>query len=309
MNRAELRRYIRGPVATIPTAFDANFNIDYGRMHELTQWWVKKGIVKEKAVLKVAAAMGEGTSLGDAEWGPLLSTVVNAAEDNAAIVHGLHYKDTLRTVDDAKKAQDLGAIGLQISPPIFSHPSQDDILRHFEAVSDAINIGIMIYHTHWFTGGRIEVDTFQQMKDLEHVVAIKWSPPEDVAHSEMSKFVHDFNVIENSMRIVENHKLGGHGFINETMPANPSHDLKVQELMDARKYEEAQELWDSVNTPIRAFYEKLQVRSGGEARVLKGIMDILGMPCGDSRPPSMPLSKEECSELQDILEGFGWLPE
>ena len=307
MNRPELRKYIRGPVATIPTAFDVNFNVDYGRMHELTQWWVKEGIVKGKSVLKVSAAMGEGTSLGDDEWPPLLRTVVNASNDKATVVHGIHYKDTIRMVNDAKKAQDLGAIGLQISPPIFGDPTQDDILRHFQAVSDAVEIGIMVYHTHWFRGGRIEVDTFQRMKNFEHVVAIKWSPPEGVAHSEMSKFVDDFNVIENSMRVIESHKLGGHGFINETMPANPSHDLKVQELMNSGRYEEAQGLWDSVNTPIRVFYDKLQVRSGGEGRALKGMMEIMGMPCGDSRPPSMPLSEEEMSELREILESFGWL--
>ena len=36
---------------------------------------------------------------------------------------GLHFKDTKRTIEDAKKAQDLGAIGLQVCPPIFNLPS------------------------------------------------------------------------------------------------------------------------------------------------------------------------------------------
>ncbi len=307
MKREELRKYICGPVATIPTAFDRNLNVDYGRMHELTEWWVTNGIVREKAVLKVAAAMGEGTSLRDEEWGPLLGTVVNASNNKAAVVHGIHHKDTIRTIEDSKRAQDLGAIGLQISPPIFTHPTQDDILRHFEKISDSIDIGILIYHTHWFMGGRIEVDTFLRMRDLENVVAIKWSNPDGVSHSEMSKLVKYFNVIENSGRIIENHKLGGHGFINETMPAYPAHDLKVQSLMDAGEYEAAQELWDSVNEPIRMFYDKLQSKSGGEARTLKGLMELLGMPCGDSRPPSLPLDKQEKSELLEILINFGWL--
>ena len=34
-------------------------------MHELTQMWVDEGLVKGRAVLKVAAAMGEGPMLRD----------------------------------------------------------------------------------------------------------------------------------------------------------------------------------------------------------------------------------------------------
>jgi len=35
MNRNELKSYIQGPIATVPTAFDSDYEIDHGRMHEL----------------------------------------------------------------------------------------------------------------------------------------------------------------------------------------------------------------------------------------------------------------------------------
>jgi len=53
----------------------------------------------------------------------------------------LHFKDTKKTIEDAKKAQDLGAIGLQVCPPIFNLPSQKDISDYFSDLSDAISIG------------------------------------------------------------------------------------------------------------------------------------------------------------------------
>ena len=74
--------------------------------------------------------MGEGPQLRDEEWPHHLRTAVQAADDKAAIVCGLHYKDTIRTIEDAKKAQDLSAIALQISPPVLNGPTQDDIVRH-----------------------------------------------------------------------------------------------------------------------------------------------------------------------------------
>ena len=101
MTREQIKELVVGPIATVPTPFDDDFEVDYGRMYELTQGWVGKGLVKGKAVIKVAAAMGEGPMLRDDEWPYLLRTVVRAADDKAAIVCGLHYKDTKRTIEDA----------------------------------------------------------------------------------------------------------------------------------------------------------------------------------------------------------------
>ncbi|MBM3934934.1 MAG: dihydrodipicolinate synthase family protein [SAR202 cluster bacterium] len=307
MNRNELKKLILGPIATVPTPFDSEYHVDYGRMYDLTKWWVANGVVKGRAVIKVAAAMGEGFMLRDDEWPALLRTVVNAADGKAAIVHGLHYKDTLRTIEDAKRAQDLGAIGLQISPPIMSHPTQDDILRHYEAISKAIDIGIMIYHTHWWPGGRIEVDTFMKMADFEQVVAIKWGVPKDMKYEDMTKFAHIFNVIENGPNPVRCHKLGGRGFINETLAAYQPHDLNVWDLLEAKKYDEAQALWDSVTIKLYDYYTRhSNWRSNGEARVVKGLMKIMGQDVGDSRPPTLPLDDAELADLRNLVKSWGW---
>jgi 4-hydroxy-tetrahydrodipicolinate synthase len=244
--------------------------------------------------------------LRDDEWPYLLRTVVRAADDKAAIVCGLHYKDTKRTVEDAKRAQDMGAHALQVCPPIFNLPSQGDLLDYYGDLSDAIDIGIMVYHTHWMPGGRIEVDTILKMADIEQVASIKWSNPDDVAYDEMSRFSHIFNVIDNGGGPVRCHQLGGRGYINLTAESYPAHDLRLWELLESKQYDEAQALQDSVDTPLRDFYEKTAVRSGGQARLKKGIMALMGQPVGSSRPPSKPLNADEMEELRQVLISFGW---
>ena len=306
MNREDLRELIVGPIATVPTPFDDDYEVDYGCMHELTQLWVEEGIVKGKGVIKIAAAMGEGPMLSDDEWPALLRTTVQAADDKAAIVCGLHYKDTKRTVEDAKRAQDMGAIGLQICPPIFNLPSQDDLLDYFNDISDAIEIGILVYCTHWMPGGRAETDTIVKMADIEQVAAIKWSVPDDIPFEDMQKFSHIFNVIDNSSMPAESHKLGGRGYINVTYESYPAHDNKVWELLEAGKHDEAKTLFDSVNDPLRDYSEKLDARSGGQARLKKGIMALMGRPVGSSRPPSKPLNDEDMEGLRRVLLDLGW---
>jgi len=306
MNRKELKKLIQGPIATVPTPFDEDYEVDYGRMYELTQQWVDEGLVKGRAVIKVAAAMGEGPMLRDDEWPYLLRTVVQAANDKAAIVCGLHYKDTKRTIEDALRAQDMGAHALQVCPPVFNLPSQNDIFDYFSDLSNAIDIGIMVYHTHWLSGGRIEVDTILRMKELERVASIKWSVPDDIDYDEMTKFADDFSVIANG-HAVKCHQLGGRGYINVTASAYPAHDLKIWDLLENGKYDEAAKEFETVDGLLRDFGAKVDARSGGQARLPKALMDVMGRSAGSSRPPSKPLTPNELAELKDLVGNqLGW---
>ena len=305
MNREELQELIVGPIATVPTPFDADFEVDHGRMAELTKWWVANGLVKGKSVIKVAAAMGEGPMLSDQELPALLRTTVQAADDKAAIMLGLGYKDTKRTIEDAKRAQDLGAIALQVVPPIFNLPTQDDILRFFGDLSDAIDIGIMVYVTKsMYTP--IYMDTYRKMVDFEHVVAIKWSVPPGHKNEDIYDLKDVFNIIDNTGHPILNHQMGGTGYINHTVEAHPAHDLKIWDLMESGKYDEAQALYQPHEDQWREFAGKIGKRPGGQAVVKKGMMAIMGWPVGASRPPSLPLTSGELAELYDIMDGWGW---
>ena len=281
-------------------------------MHELTQGWVENGLVKGKSVIKVAAAMGEGPMLSDDEWPYLLRTTVRADDDKATIMCGLHYKDTKRTIEDAKRAQDMGAVALQVCPPIFNLPSQSNLLSYYSDLSDAIDIGIMVYCTHWMPGGRVEVDSILKMAEFDQVAAIKWSAAEGIAYEEMEKFSNIsnisniFNVIDNGGGPAECHRLGGRGYINLTVESYPPHDLKVWELLENKQYDEATALFDSVDEPLREFSGKVGARTGGQGVVKKGIMALMGQPVGASRPPSQPMTEAELEELRGILQGFGW---
>ena len=306
MKREELRKLFRGLIVATPTAFDQNFELDLGRMSELTQWWAESGLVTGKACIKVASMIGEVPQMREDEWRALVRTTVQAAKGRVPVLAGIHDKDTRRTIEDARTAQDLGATGLQISPPMYNDPTQDDMLRYFEAVSDAIDIGIMIYHTHWMPHSRIEIDTFLRMADFEQVVAIKWSAPKDVPYDEMKRLTPTFNILENGGQPARCFKLGGVGFLEHEATAYPQYELRILELLESGQYDEAQAMWDKLVVPLEKFYGKIVKRSGGQARMKKGVMAVMGHPMGSQRPPSLPLSDEELEELRQILLGIGW---
>lgn len=305
MSRERSRALIRGPIATLPTPMKDDFSIDKGVMAELTQWWVSNGLTADRAPIKVAAAMGEGPDLGDDEWPDLLKTVVDNAGSNAAVICALKPKNTLHTIEDAKRAESLGAIGLQIDLPIFHNSNQDDMVRFFSDISAQIGIGIMIYNTFWFGPQPLSAESMNRLRDAENVVAIKWVVPPDHDYDAMTSFADHFNVIDNSNQPVRCAKNGGHGYIDPTTAVHPAHALDIWDKCLAGDYDAAQAAFDAVKDPLRAFMGKVSQRSGGY-NVLKGHMEVIGKPVGPPRPPTLPLNQAELDELREITAGFGW---
>ena len=312
MDREELKKRIRGTPVTLPTPFDKGMNVDFARLTEMTHWWVEQGLGTDDSPLKTSAAMGEGPDLSDDEWPHILRTVVNAAGPDKTVICGLKPKNTLHTIDDAKRAQDLGAVGLQIDLPFFHHPQQDDNVRHFAAISDAIDIGIMIYNTHWFCSDPVKeymkADSMLRLKDSEHVVTIKWSVPDGEDYDQMRQFSDTFNVIDNSGRTnaVRCFKNGGVGYISGMIAAYPQHDQEVFRLLVQGRYDEAQAEIDRVSKALGPWMAKTGAVSGGY-RQGKAMQAALGRPIGDPRPPTLPCTKEEIDEVRGIMEELGWV--
>ena len=306
MNRDALRKMLVGPIATVGTPFDDKYEVDYGKMAELTSWWLEQGLVKGRAVIKVAAAMGEGPQLREHEWQSLLRTVVQTAHSKATVMVGLHYKDTIRQIEDARKAQDLGAVALQVSPPVHNGPTPDDVLRFYDDLSNAVDIGIMVYNTMGMLGDKITLDNYRQITQSDNIVAIKWQAPPGIDYDAIFDLKERVNIIDNTKDPVRNHKLGGHGFINWTSEVYPSYDLNIWDLMEDGRYDEANSEWNRVYLPLREFQTNIGEKSGGQARLKKGLMKVSGKDIGDSRPPSLPLSIQEIDELREIVRGLGF---
>ena len=305
MDREELKGLIQGLSCAVPTPFDDNFRLDAARAAELTEWWVENGLGTSEAPIKVASAWGEGPTLNDEEWPELLGAVVKAAGSGANVMCGLKMKDTMNTIKDAKKAQDLGANGLQIDLPAFHHPNQDDYVRFYTDISDAIDIGIMIYNTYWFGCEPITAQTMLRLQDAEHVAAVKWNQPVAEDYDTMTEFSHIFNVIDNSGQMVRCHKNGGRGIVSAAVAVYPKHDLEVWRLLEAKRYDEA----EAKQATVDAAFAKFKPKGGesGSYTLVKGLMAAAGRPVGGNRPPTLSLEDEDIAQLKDILNELGWL--
>jgi len=307
MNRQQKRDVFQGVIGVTVTPYYENYEVNYGKMADLTKWWTSNGLVRGDAALKVCSVMGEAPQLRENEWINMLKTTVDAAEGKIDVIGGTHCKDTLRTIEDLKKAHDVGIVGMQVAPPLFNDPNQNDILRYYEALSENSDIGIMVYQNHWYNYSAINAETLLKMKDLENIVCIKWNSFPGCPDESMEELGKYFNLIENGNDRVGFHKKGGDGFLDKTAVAYPPHDLKLWKLLEQKKYSEAQELWDTEAASMKEISAKIGANSGGQARMKKALMNVMGHEVGEQRPPTLPLSESERSELRSVVIGLGWL--
>ena len=307
MNRQQKRDVYQGVIGVTVTPYYDNYEVNYGKMADLTKWWISNGLVRGDAALKVCSVMGEAPQLRENEWINMLKTTVDAAEGKVDIIGGTHCKDTLRTIEDLKKAHDVGIVGMQVAPPLFNDPNQDDILRYYEALSENSDIGIMVYQNHWYNYSAINAETLLKMKDFENIVCIKWASFPGCPDESMEELGKYFNLIENGNDRVGFHKRGGDGFLDKTAVAYPPHDLQLWKFLEQKKYSEAQELWDTEESSMKEITAKIGANSGGQARMKKALMNVMGHEVGEQRPPTLPISESERSELRSVVIGLGWL--
>ena len=307
MNRQQKRDVYQGVIGVTVTPYYDNYEVNYGKMADLTKWWISNGLVRGDAALKVCSVMGEAPQLRENEWINILKTTVDAAEGKVDIIGGTHCKDTLRTIEDIKKAHDVGIVGMQVAPPLFNDPNQDDILRYYEALSENSDIGIMVYQNHWYNYSAINAETLLKMKDFENIVCIKWASFPGCPDESMEELGKYFNLIENGNDRVGFHKRGGDGFLDKTAVAYPPHDLQLWKFLEQKKYSEAQELWDTEESSMKEITAKIGANSGGQARMKKALMNVMGHEVGEQRPPTLPISESERSELRSVVIGLGWL--
>jgi 4-hydroxy-tetrahydrodipicolinate synthase len=305
MQREELKRLIFGPMGAVPTPFDNALRPDLAAVTDLIQWYLECGVTAGMGTIKVCGAV-DPYNLDEDEWAAVVGAAVRAAAGKATVLCGMKPKNTQQSIQDARRAQDLGVAGVQMDLPFFNFPTQDDYVRFFSAVSEAVEIGIMVKNCFWFGAASMTADTLLRLGETEHVVATKWDVPAGEDYDAMRRFAGVINVIDDSSNPVRCHKNGGRGYVDGWLLFRPQHSLKLWSLLEAGRYDEAQALFDEYRNVIGAFNAGALARSGGD-RVSRGILTALGFPVGDPRPPTIPLDEAEMAALRQIMAAAGWL--
>lgn len=307
MDIDEVKRSLRGPVIPVITNLNDDLSVDHAAIRENVRYVVDRGIVTGQGVLLAVGAGGDFPMLSVPERKEVAQTIVEAAEGQTPVVVGAQDTNPAVSVELAQWAEAIGAYGIQMAPPYYYHPSDEDVLRLFEAVHDATRrLAIMVYNT-WWEGYNMSLEQVESLAALPRCVSLKWSTPTGAGSylRAVARFADRMAVVDNQGLWVMTHMLGGTGGITHLATVWPEHDVAVWKQLEAGDYAAAQQAITAVNWPWYDFRAKMGARTGGESPTIKAALELCGRPGGPSRLPSRALNDNERAELRDLLLSIG----
>jgi 4-hydroxy-tetrahydrodipicolinate synthase len=232
---------------------------------------------------------------------------VETVEGRAPIVIGAQSTDQRAVLEMAQLAEDLGAYAIQVSPPYYYQPSDEDVLRWFRTVNTSLKkTGIMVYNTYWH-GYNFPLEVLDKVIELDRVVSVKWATPYgglDYMQG-VARYAPKVAVVDNALMWPVTYSLGGTGFVTHLGTVWPECVLEIHGMLKSGKYQEATEAMQARKWPWADFRGKMSKRTGAEAPPVKCALELRGRPGGPVRPPSRDLNPQEREELRTLLTRLG----
>ncbi len=165
---------LRGVFPIVNTPFKDDGSLDLDSQIRLVNYLLEAGVQG----LGLFGNASEGYTLTDAERRELLKLIAREVDSRVPLVVSSGHTGTLAAVERSKEAEDLGASALIILPPYYMKTDTDGILRHFEAISKAVNIPIMVQDAPLMTQVSLPPSLLVKMVcEIEHVDYVKVEAP------------------------------------------------------------------------------------------------------------------------------------
>jgi 4-hydroxy-tetrahydrodipicolinate synthase len=249
--------------------------------------------------LVVSGTTGESPTTSDEEKAELLSAVVDAVGDRAAVVAGVGTFDTRHTVELAGQAAKLGADGLLVVTPYYSKPPQAGLLNHFTTVAESTDVPIMIYDIPHRAGVAVATETMIRLGAHPQVVAVK-DAKGDLAAS--SKVMAETNIAYYSGEDALTLPLLSVGAVGLVGTSTHFSGLGAKAMIEAY-------LRGDVAEALRLHRQLLPIFTGIFATqgvmLVKAGLELQGRGVGGLRAPLLPASADERRALAACLRAAG----
>ena len=161
------------PFGTVLTAMVTPFHEDGSVDLDGVQKVAKHLVDNGNDGIVVSGTTGESPTTSVAEDGQILAAVKDAVGGRASVVAGVGTNATAHSVELARQAEKLGADGLLLVTPYYNKPGQAGVLHHFREVVGATDVPVMLYDVPGRTGTQIALETYETLRGLPSVVAVK----------------------------------------------------------------------------------------------------------------------------------------
>ena len=131
---------LEGVYSVLPTPFTANGDLDEVSLCRVVDLFVDAGVNGVTAL----GVTGEVARLDDAERRRVLEIVTTRVNGRIGVVAGATAEGTRTCIAYCRHAKESGATAVMVSPPRMPKLNSDVVVRHFQALAEAVDIEIVV---------------------------------------------------------------------------------------------------------------------------------------------------------------------
>jgi 4-hydroxy-tetrahydrodipicolinate synthase len=166
--RSTILRSLAGCYTALITPFRDD-QIDEAALRALVRRQIAGGI----SGLVPCGTTGEAPALSLSEWDHVVSVVVEAAGGRVPVLAGTGSNNLVTVIERTRRARALGADGALVVTPYYNRPTQDGLYRHFAAITEAVELPLVLYNVPGRTGVNLLPETVVRLADMPSIVGIK----------------------------------------------------------------------------------------------------------------------------------------
>ena len=160
------------PIATTP--FHSDGSVDFDSQDRLIDYLLDQGAHG----LGLFGNASEGYTLSASERIELMRRIAKRVNGRVPLVASSGHTGTDAAVELSKEMEDLGADCLMVLPPYFLKTDGDGLLHYFNAISNAVNIPIMVQDAPLMTQVAMPPALLARMgREIENVKYVKVEAP------------------------------------------------------------------------------------------------------------------------------------
>jgi 4-hydroxy-tetrahydrodipicolinate synthase len=280
------------PAAT--TQFATDLSLDLRATQNVMDALVRDGVHG----LIAMGTVGENNSLEPEEKRAVLKAASEAVDGRIPVIAGVSELDTKRAIAFARDAEKLGADGLMVLPAMVYVPTEDELVAHFRAVSEATALPIMLYNNPPAYRVSIGMEALKQLADRPNIVCMKESAPDTRRFTDIFNAVGDRYVVFAGLDDValEGLVLGARGWVSGLTNAFPKESLALYEAAVRGDLETARAIYRWFMPLLHLDAEHDLVQS------IKLAEQIMGRGSERVRPPRYSLSGARRAEVSALVE-------
>jgi len=284
----------KGVMPAVTTKFTDNDELDL-QMFEVN---IKAQLDAGVHGIVLGGTLGEASTLLDEEKRTLTTTTVEIVKGKVPVLINIAEQSTKGAILAAQKAEEDGAKGIMMLPPMRYKAGNRETIEYFKAVANNTSLPIMIYNNPVDYKIEVTLDMFEELLKCKNIEAVKEST-RDI--SNVTRIINRFGDRLKIMTGVdtvalESLLMGADGWIAGLVCAFPAETVAIYELQKAGRIKEALAVY-------RWFLPLLELDINPKlVQNIKLAEVYTGIGTENVRAPRLPLFGEERKQVIRIIE-------